>query len=104
MSKILLLNGPLKERIWGSNYFKNSLKITEDDTLFGELWSCSGHQEGNSIITNGEFNGQTLDTVFKEHPELFNYTQYDKFPKEIIVSGIISSSLWLPLKASSCIT
>ena len=89
MSKILLLNGPLKERIWGSNYFKNSLKITEDDTLFGELWSCSGHQEGNSIIINGEFNGQTLDTVFKEHPELFNYSQYDKFP--ILVKLIATS-------------
>lgn len=89
MSKILLLNGPLKERIWGSNYFKDSLKITEDDTLFGELWSCSGHPEGNSIIINGKFKGKSLDTVFEENPELFNYSQYDKFP--ILVKLIATS-------------
>ena len=57
--------------------------------MFGELWSCLGHPEGNSIIINGKFKDKSLDTVFEENPELFNYLQYDKFP--ILVKLIATS-------------
>ena len=89
MSRVLLLKGPLKERIWGSNYFKETLKITNCDDRFGELWSCSGHPEGNSIIINGMYQGETLENLFLKHPELFNYQGYDRFP--VLVKLIATS-------------
>ncbi len=72
MEKILLLSAPLKERIWGGDYFKNVLKVTDSSSNIGEMWSCSGHKEGESIILNGEFKNKTLSEVYKKHKELFN--------------------------------
>ena len=89
MSKILFLEGPLKERIWGSKYFKDTLKLTDKDELYGELWSCSGHKEGNSIIVNGEYKGKALGELYVSHPELFNFDNYREFP---ILVKLISTS------------
>ena len=72
MDKILLLSGPLKEVIWGGNYFKNELKVTDSDAKIGEMWSCSGHNSGLSIILNGKYKGQSLRQVFNENKHLFN--------------------------------
>ena len=77
--EILLLSGPLKETIWGSNYFKNELKITDNDSI-GEMWSCSGYSSFSSIILNGLYKGKTLDEVFKNNKELFANLSGDKFP------------------------
>ena len=55
MEKILLLSAPLKEVIWGGNYFKDVLKVTNSDEKIGEMWSCSAHKNGQSIIKNGVF-------------------------------------------------
>ncbi len=77
--EILLLSGPLKETIWGSSYFKNELKITDNDSI-GEMWSCSGYSSFSSIILNGLYKGKTLDEVFKNNKELFANLSGDKFP------------------------
>ena len=50
MEKILLLSAPLKEVIWGGNYFKDVLNVTTSDEKIGEMWSCSAHKNGQSII------------------------------------------------------
>ena len=89
MEKILILNGPLKEVIWGGNYFKNELKITDSDAKYGELWSCSGHLGGLSQILNGTFKGQNLNEVFNNHKELFNNSTLKDFP---ILVKIIATS------------
>lgn len=34
-----------------------------------ETWECSVHPDGPSVIANGEFKGQTLAEVLKQHPE-----------------------------------
>ena len=80
MEKILVLNGPLKEVIWGGDYFKKELKMTDSDTKYGELWTCSGHKVGLSYIQNGRFKGQSLDEVFNNHKELFNNSTLKDFP------------------------
>lgn len=90
MSKeILFLKGVLKERIWGSHYFRDVLKKTNDDTLYGELWTLSAHPEGLSVITSEPFVGQTLNEVFKNNKELFSNTTLNEFP---ILIKIIASS------------
>lgn len=75
---ILFLTAPLKERIWGGDYFKK-LNRTEKDNI-GELWSASAHKEGESIILNGEFKGMELSKVYALHPELFNNPSLKEFP------------------------
>lgn len=89
MEKVLLLSAPLKEVIWGGNYFKDVLKVTNSDEKIGEMWSCSAHKNGQSIIKNGRFKGQTLDYVYKNHKDLFNNSTLDEFP--ILVKLIATS-------------
>lgn len=89
MEKILILSAPLKEVIWGGNYFKNELKVTESDSKIGEMWSCSAHKNGPSYILNGPFANLTLSEVFKSHKELFNNSSLEEFP--ILVKLIATS-------------
>ena len=89
MEKILILSAPLKEVIWGGNYFKNELKVTESDSKIGEMWSCSAHTNGPSYILNGPFANLTLSEVFKSHKELFNNSSLEEFP--ILVKLIATS-------------
>ena len=78
--EVLFLSGPLKERIWGGKYFKDKLHLTQSEENIGELWSCSGHKEGESLILNGTYKGQKLSDVFLNHKELFNDSKLEDFP------------------------
>lgn len=87
-NEVLFLTGILKERIWGSNYFKDTLQVTNLDNRFGEYWSLSAHPEGESIITSGDFKGWKLSEVYLKHPELFG-KHVEEFP---ILIKIIATS------------
>ena len=76
--EVLFLSAPLKERIWGGDYFKK-LGRTDNESI-GELWSASAHNQGESIILNGEFKGLGLQEVYTKHPELFNNPSLKEFP------------------------
>ncbi|MBQ8206166.1 MAG: mannose-6-phosphate isomerase [Bacilli bacterium] len=89
MERVLLLSAPLKEVIWGGKYFKDVLKVTNSNEKIGEMWSCSAHKNGQSIIKNGFYEGKTLDFVYKNHKELFNNSTLDEFP--ILVKLIATS-------------
>lgn len=71
MEEILFLTAPLKERIWGGDYFKKINKTTSNEAI-GELWSASAHKQGESIITNGKYKGRTLGDLFANEQQLFN--------------------------------
>lgn len=88
MEKILILSAPLKEVIWGGDYFKKELKITDNEKI-GEMWSCSGHSGNLSYVLNGEFKNKSLREVFKTHKELFNNSSLEEFP--ILVKLIATS-------------
>lgn len=74
----LLLTAPLKERIWGGDYFKK-LGRTDNESI-GELWSASAHPQGESTIINGKLKGKRLSEVYKDFPHLFNYPKLREFP------------------------
>lgn len=76
--EVLLLTAPLKERIWGGDYFKKLGRT--DHELIGEMWSASAHPEGESVIINGKLKGMSLSKVYKTYPELFNYPKLKEFP------------------------
>ena len=88
MQKILVLSAPLKEVIWGGDYFKKELKLTDNEKI-GEMWSCSGHKGNMSYIINGEYKGKTLREVFLNNRELFNNSNLEEFP--ILVKLIATS-------------
>lgn len=88
-NNIILLNGYLREQIWGGTYFKDVLKITNDDKKYGEYWTLSGYEEYPSIIKNGKYQGETLDNIYKKHHELFASSLSDEFP---ILIKIIATS------------
>lgn len=48
---------------FGKSTEKNSLN------LLTEIWECSTHSDGQSLVANGRFSGSTLAEVLKEHPE-----------------------------------
>lgn len=87
--KILLFESPLKEVIWGGNYFKNVLHLTEEDKKFGEYWSLSGYDSYSSIIKNGKYQGESLAKLYKEHGELFPSSHTKDFP--ILIKLIATS-------------
>ena len=89
MEKVLLLSAPLKEVIWGGNYFKNELKATDSNAKIGEMWTCSAHPSFLSYIINDTYKGMTLDEVYKQHKDLFNNSSLDNFP---ILVKIIATS------------
>jgi len=80
MSNILFLSAPLKERIWGGYYFRDELKVTDSNKKIGEMWSCSGHIQGESIILEGIYKGLSLSQVYKNHREIFGNPKSKEFP------------------------
>ncbi len=78
-NQLLFLEGVFKERIWGSNYFRYTLKYPLDDNLYGEMWSVSAHKEGLCKVVDGPFKGMTLDKIYEENKELFGINT-NEFP------------------------
>ena len=89
MDKVLFLSAPLKERIWGGDYFNKILKVTKSTEKIGEMWSLSAHPEGESIILNGEFKDLPLSKVYQLYPEVFGCPLSKEFP--ILVKLIATS-------------
>ena len=88
--KILFLDSPLREMIWGGKYFKDVLNLTKEDKDFGEYWTISGYSSFPSIIKNGKYQGLSLDKVYKEHHELFLGSNSKEFP--ILIKLIATSA------------
>ena len=80
MNDILLLSGVLVKKIWGGNYFKDVLKITNENEKYGELWSLSAIKDYDSIILNGKYKGLTLNEVYNLDKSLFANSEVLSFP------------------------
>ena len=58
-----------KDYLWGGTRLRNEYGKKIDLTPLAETWECSVHPDGPSVIANGEFKGQSLEEVLKQHPE-----------------------------------
>lgn len=67
--EILKLQPCGKDYLWGGTRLRDEYGKKIDLTPLAETWECSVHPDGPSVIANGEFKGQTLSTVLKQHPE-----------------------------------
>ena len=67
--EILKLQPCGKDYLWGGTRLRNEYGKRIDMTPLAETWECSVHSDGPSVIATGEFKGQTLPSVLKQHPE-----------------------------------
>lgn len=76
-----LLRPAGKDYLWGGRRLKDDFSKEIDLTPLAETWECSVHPDGPSVVSGGDFDGQTLDTVLKAHPEyLGSRNQNGEFP------------------------
>lgn len=70
----------LHEKLWGGNLLheKFGYHIPSDHT--GECWAISAHPNGDCPVLNPEFAGQTLSSLWHNHPELFGSDGQGQFP------------------------
>ena len=67
--EILKLQPCGKDYLWGGTRLRDEYGKKIDLTPLAETWECSVHPDGPSVIATGEFKGQTLSFVLKQHPE-----------------------------------
>lgn len=63
---MLFLKPALKETIWGGNRLRNDFRMETDLKNIAEAWVLSCHEDGESTITGGEFDGKTLSHVLEK--------------------------------------
>lgn len=67
-------------KIWGGTKLESEFGFDIPDEHTGEAWIISGHGHGPTEVANGRFKGQTLETLWQTHQELFNHESGDVFP------------------------
>ena len=67
--EILKLQPCGKDYLWGGTRLRDEYGKKIDLAPLAETWECSVHPDGPSVIANGEYRGQTLSTVLKQHPK-----------------------------------
>ncbi|MFF2446707.1 mannose-6-phosphate isomerase, class I [Neobacillus sp. NPDC058068] len=80
MLQPLFLKPVFKERIWGGTALQKEFGYSIPTEHTGECWAISAHPNGPSVIENGPYAGQTLDKLWKDHPELFGNPKEAVFP------------------------
>ena len=62
---IMKLRPAYKDYIWGGTKLKTEYNKQSDLSVIAESWELSCHPNGKSVITNGIYNGKTLDAVME---------------------------------------
>lgn len=80
MQEPMFLKPVFQEKIWGGSRLKSVFGFDIPNDKIGEDWAISAHPHGVSVVENGEFKGQKLDDLWKEHKELFGHPTEPVFP------------------------
>lgn len=59
-----------KTRIWGGDHLKSTFGVTTAEAV-GEYWVLSGHQSGMSVVSEGPFEGKTLEWLTTTYPSAY---------------------------------
>lgn len=75
------LKGDLKEKIWGGKNLEEFGKDM-DSAIIGESWEIACHNNGESLVDTGEYEGYTLCDVLEVERDniIKNYTGSKEFP------------------------
>lgn len=80
MLEPLFLKPVLQEKIWGGTKLKEVFDYPLESDHIGECWAISAHSNGVCEIDNGDFKGEKLNVLWKNHPELFGNPTEEVFP------------------------
>lgn len=78
--QILFFHPAFTHNIWGGSRFRDEFGYPVEGTDIGECWGISAHPTAEGTIRDGIYAGEKLSTLWKEHPEIFGETDYDRFP------------------------
>lgn len=78
--KILVPAPVLKENVWGGNRLVTEFHYKSEGSGYGECWGISAHPHGDCVIAEGEYAGETLSHLYREHRELFGNLKSPEFP------------------------
>ncbi len=56
-----------KDYIWGGKKLKTEYNISGDSENIAEAWVLSVHNDGKSVVANGEFQGKTLKEILEKN-------------------------------------
>ncbi len=79
-NKIIFLKPVFKEMIWGGSRLGTDFGYDIPGDKTGECWAIAAHQNGDSEIVGGGFDGMTLSQLWDSHRELFGNMEGDRFP------------------------
>lgn len=80
IKEILFLDPILKENIWGGRRLVTEFPYQSEGTAIGECWAISAHPNGDCVIREGRYAGQTLSRLYESHRDLFGNIQSEEFP------------------------
>ena len=69
-----------QENIWGGTALKDVFGYEINSEHTGECCGISAHLKGLSTIENGQFKGESLQSIWENHRELFGNLDGEKFP------------------------
>ncbi len=67
----VFLKPVFQERIWGGGKLHELFNYDIPSQTTGEAWVISAHENGPSIVMNGELKGKSLTEVWHSYPQLF---------------------------------
>jgi len=80
MKQPIFLQPTFQERIWGGTKLDATFNYEIPSNITGECWAVSGHPNGQSIVSQGPYQGYKLGDLYKEKKELFGNITSDTFP------------------------
>ena len=86
--EILKLKPATKDYLWGGTRLKEKYNKTSDEDILAETWELSAHKDGESLITNGEFEGKKFGEYYREKGNSIVGKNYDKDRFPILIKFI----------------
>lgn len=70
-----------KQYIWGGSALKDKYNKDIEDNFAAESWEISCHDDGLSLVADGEFKGRTLkEVIFENKEEMLGDCECEQFP------------------------
>ncbi len=88
MKEPFFLKPAAKDYLWGGSRLNDDFSKNIDMSPLAETWECSTHPEGLSLVSGGAFDGRSLASVLKEHPEFLGTHPRTKGELPILIKFI----------------
>lgn len=92
MNQPFLLKPSGKDYLWGGQRLNTEFEKGIDMSPLAETWECSTHPDGPSFVASGEFDGESLAEVIKQHPEYLGTRHAGETELPILIKFIDAKS------------